>query len=248
MKYSYEKMYSSIQQVKSIAGLCRILGLQPVGGNYRTMHKYINHYDLDTSHFTGELWSKGLSLKENTNDYSSSTSVKKKFLTQVSYNCSHCDISNLYNGKNLVLHLDHIDGNSFNNDVSNLRLLCPNCHSQTETYCARNKRSRLPISPKVKLIKVRLSKKLDKFCIDCYQQINYKAQRCKSCAATLKVKRKFEVSKEELEKLISEVPMTKIGEMFGVSDNAVRKRAKKLGIVLENRLGYWGFRKLNEKS
>ena len=52
-------------------------------------------------------------------------------------------------------------------------------------------------------------------------------------------KRKFNVSKEELESLIKEKPMTEIGKQFGVSDSAVKKRCKKLGIELKDMRGYW---------
>lgn len=45
-----------------------------------------------------------------------------------------------WNGKPLTLDLDHIDGNNTNNQLSNLRWLCPNCHSQTETYKGKNRR------------------------------------------------------------------------------------------------------------
>lgn len=48
--------------------------------------------------------------------------------------CSECGIAE-WNGKPLVLNLDHIDGNSFNHQLINLRILCPNCHSQTPTFC-----------------------------------------------------------------------------------------------------------------
>lgn len=48
--------------------------------------------------------------------------------------CAECNQSSIFRGKRLVLQLDHIDGDNKNNLPSNLRLLCPNCHSQTETY------------------------------------------------------------------------------------------------------------------
>lgn len=44
-----------------------------------------------------------------------------------------------WNGKPIPLQLDHIDGNSHNHILTNLRLICPNCHAQTETYCGKNK-------------------------------------------------------------------------------------------------------------
>lgn len=48
-----------------------------------------------------------------------------------------CAITNEWNGKKLVLHLDHVDGDPDNNLAENLVLLCPNCHSQTPTYSGR---------------------------------------------------------------------------------------------------------------
>jgi hypothetical protein len=62
----------------------------------------------------------------------------KKYLSEKrGYKCEVCNISD-WKEKPLTLHLDHIDGNSDNNLPLNLRLLCPNCHSQTETFCGGN--------------------------------------------------------------------------------------------------------------
>lgn len=52
--------------------------------------------------------------------------------------CAACMLTT-WNEIPITLELDHIDGNSENNQLENLRLLCPNCHSQTETWKNRNK-------------------------------------------------------------------------------------------------------------
>ena len=61
--------------------------------------------------------------------------VKEKLLE---YKCVECGIFE-WNKKEICLQLDHIDGNSHNHKLENLRLLCPNCHSQTDTWCGKNK-------------------------------------------------------------------------------------------------------------
>jgi len=57
--------------------------------------------------------------------------VKEKLIEDV---CDECGTTNMWRGKPITLELDHIDGDRFNNDFSNLRVLCPNCHSQTPTF------------------------------------------------------------------------------------------------------------------
>lgn len=53
--------------------------------------------------------------------------------------CKECGVGDTYNGKPLSLQVNHIDGDATNNVISNVELLCPNCHSQTSTYGSKNK-------------------------------------------------------------------------------------------------------------
>ena len=69
----------------------------------------------------------------------SSGSLKNVLLREglIEYKCNRCGISS-WNGKSLALELHHIDGNHWNIDISNIELLCPNCHSQTSNFTSKN--------------------------------------------------------------------------------------------------------------
>jgi len=66
--------------------------------------------------------------------------LKKKLLNEnlIEEKCALCGLLPVWNGRPLCLQLDHIDGDATNNHISNLRLLCPSCHSQTETFGTKN--------------------------------------------------------------------------------------------------------------
>jgi hypothetical protein len=60
----------------------------------------------------------------------------------IKYECNSCSITE-WKGSKISLELDHIDGNTHNNVISNLRYLCPNCHSLTDTYKGKNRKDLL---------------------------------------------------------------------------------------------------------
>lgn len=64
--------------------------------------------------------------------------LKKLLIETHGHKCQICNLDSWRNQK-IPIEMDHIDGNNENNDLSNLRLLCPNCHAQTPTYKAKNK-------------------------------------------------------------------------------------------------------------
>lgn len=56
------------------------------------------------------------------------------------YQCQSCGLSDRWCRKSLTLQLDHINGDRHDNRIENLRFLCPNCHSQTPTFCGKNRK------------------------------------------------------------------------------------------------------------
>lgn len=146
-KEEYEK---AIENSLSIAGMCKYLGLKPVGGNYRTIHQAIRLYNLDTSHFTGQGWNskeryspviKKFPL-ENVlvrNSRYSSYNLKRRLLSEglKEYKCECCGLSNWLD-KSIPLELHHVDGDNTNNTIDNLKILCPNCHALTDNYRGKN--------------------------------------------------------------------------------------------------------------
>lgn len=69
--------------------------------------------------------------------YLFSKDLKKEFKFDMK-KCSICGMKDIWNGRPIMLELDHINGITNDSRISNLRMLCPNCHSQTSNYCNRS--------------------------------------------------------------------------------------------------------------
>lgn len=88
--------------------------------------------------YCAECAQKHVYRRVNSTEVAKTDRSRKRIVIETKgYQCSVCSISN-WMAKPIKLELDHIDGNADNNQITNLRLLCPNCHSQTDTYKSAN--------------------------------------------------------------------------------------------------------------
>lgn len=142
-KYTKELLTEAVSNSFSYAGVLRYLNVKQAGGNHTNISRQIKNFEIDTSHFTGKGHNKGkISNKRRTAaqimvimpDGSGRESVARlrRAMAEVGIDevCSECGVDTEWNYKPIQLEVDHIDGNWLNNLQSNLRYLCPNCHSQ----------------------------------------------------------------------------------------------------------------------
>ena len=151
-KYTEQQLRTAVKESYSFAQALKSLNIIPCGGNYLVLKRAISHFNLDISHFTFQIWNKGKKIgarkpikKYLDNEIPiSSNKLKKRLINEKFFipECSNCYLAKWLE-KPIPLELDHINGNSSDNRLVNLRLLCPNCHALTPTYRGKNKNFKL---------------------------------------------------------------------------------------------------------
>lgn len=230
LQKSKEEFEIIVKKSQSYADICRHLGLRREGGYYRTIQRRIKNENINISHFLSvkELLSNNKNfnwisketflerLKNNDKIVEWSLKKKLKEFNLIPYSCAKCNLNNIWNNEILTLQLDHIDGNHLNNKIVNLRWLCPNCHSQTNTFCGKHKKKKL------------------KFCLECNVMIHKNSIKCRKCSSKENAFARRIIERPSIEKLLelkNNLSMTKIGKLYNVSDNTIRKWCKFYNIL-----------------
>lgn len=223
--YTKEEMENIVKNSKTIKECLTKMNRPNGHGNYATFYRYKRIYNLDTSHFNSVSNPNGRCnvykpLSEYTKDEVCSIKgsvLLKKLIDEgyKEYKCENpeCGLSE-WHGKPISLQVHHIDGNHYNCSLENLMILCPNCHSQTDSFCGRGRKN----------------KKEKRYCKICKRELgDGDSELCVKCSH-LKQRKVEWPQKEELEQLLKNGNFSSVGKMFGVSDNAVRKWCKYYGL------------------
>jgi hypothetical protein len=155
MRYNKELIINATANSDSLADVLRFFNLKITGGNYVHMHWLIKKFEIDTSHFTGQLRNK---TKIPFNKHTKESFIKshlviwdklkpvntdriKKRLIEFGLKnriCERCEETK-WMGSDIPLEIHHNNGNRWDNRIDNIKLLCPNCHAITDNYCSKKR-------------------------------------------------------------------------------------------------------------
>lgn len=146
-KYTKEVLQEAINSSQSFSDVCRFFGKAPRGAVYLHIQSRIRKFCLNTDHFLGKsakagARNPGRSRKLLPSEilvtgytFRAPTFQLRRAMIEsgILYECSECGIKH-WRGVNIVLHIDHINGDWTDCRIENVRFLCPNCHSLTPTF------------------------------------------------------------------------------------------------------------------
>lgn len=247
MKRSWtdEQLIEAVKNNTCMSDILRTLGFLPIGSQYRAIRGHIQRLNLDISHLKPY---KSSNVKKMSSEelFSSKTANNKSLKRRLikdglrKYECESCKINEYsFYGQaiKLTLQLDHIDGDPTNNVEKNLRLLCPNCHSLTPTFCGKNTKKELKYNS----------------CVSCCMTIE-EGNRCVLCKQkyvnefkSIKNWPKIEVLVEKLKEYKS---LSKVAFIFQVSPNGLKGYLQRIGKLEEtlNLLKSFQFKKRPKKK
>lgn len=147
---SNDEFIKLVKESYSYSDILRELGLGTTGGSSTDILKErIKELNLSISHFSrnksanrDKIIKPLEDIMTKNSSYKNLSSLKKRIIKEgiLKYKCSVCGNNGMWNGIELILILDHINGDNTDHRKENLRFLCPNCNSQMDTFAGRNKK------------------------------------------------------------------------------------------------------------
>lgn len=151
-RWTLNQLKTAVKNSNSTRQVLKKIGLIEAGGNYSQVKKYIKENNLDTQHFKGIAWNKGLKgigklkitlekILVSESDFQSFKLKCRLFKANLKkQECEECGWAKMSKDGRIPLELDHINGNNRDNRLENLRVLCPNCHSLKPTHRGKNRK------------------------------------------------------------------------------------------------------------
>lgn len=218
-KPSIEEMTKIVKDHKSLAEILRYFGLHDGAGNYQTLKNRLREDNIDHSHIKLGLNSnagKVSSQRKNIHEYLvvmdkriKLTKIKQRLFKEGLKKelCEKCGQGPDWNGEFLSLQIDHINGDSSDNRLENLRILCPNCHSQTPTFSGK------------------LNKKHYN-CERCHAATKGHSNVCKECSLVIQPTKINWPPPSQVKNMVQQHGYEGASRLLGVSGNAIRKHLK----------------------
>lgn len=227
--YTKEEIEQIVKESKTLNEVLLKLGYSSTNGNNgNTVKNYLIKHNISYDHFTGKI-NPTKRTEENVfckNSTANQTTLRRWYIkgNYTEYKCSICGLPPFWNNQPLTLTLDHIDGDNHNNELSNLRWVCPNCDRQLPTFGF--KRGIKTINKDSLYFKEQQNRgSQDNYCVDCGKQITKGATRCKDCF-NKKRQTVERPSPEQLKQELCETNFVEVGRKYGVTDNTIRKWCK----------------------